>query len=103
MKEFRERLIELREEHDLNKVALAELIGVSKSAITRYESGEISPTLEVMLRIKKAFGKSLDWIAGYEEDKQQNISAEYSNVINECIKSDITPLKLYQIIKVFNK
>jgi transcriptional regulator with XRE-family HTH domain len=96
MKTFGERMTQLREEYDMTKVEMAKRIGKSKSAITRYETGEIQPTLDVMMKLRQSFGKSLDWLAGYDTDENQ----QYSQIISECESSDIKPEKLQQIINV---
>jgi transcriptional regulator with XRE-family HTH domain len=89
MKTFKDRLYELRQERDLTKVDLAKRIGKSKSAITRYETGEIQPTLDVLLKLKQEFGVSLDWLAGYDEPNQKT--------------KDVTFEQLNQIIQILNK
>jgi transcriptional regulator with XRE-family HTH domain len=99
MRTFRERLIELREGYDMDQQSLAKRIGVSKAAISRYESNEMQPTLRVMLKIKKEFGVSLDWLAGYEDAEKQ----QYTQIINDCESADIKPEKLQQIIDILKK
>ena len=90
------RLIKLREDHGLNKIEIAKKIGTNKSTITRYESGEMKPNLEAMLKIREAFGVSLDWIAGIDT----NESAEYGSVVAECVKSDISPDDLSNCVEL---
>lgn len=94
MKTFAERIIELREKYDLEQQEFAKRIDVSKSSITRYEKGQIQPTLTVMKKIKQQFGVSLDWQAGYDTDED----LEYSKIIEECKNADVKPEKLQQII-----
>jgi len=48
-----------------------------------------------MLKIKKEFGVSLDWLAGDDTEEK-----DYSKVINECKKTGISPEKLKQIIDI---
>lgn len=64
-----ERVKELRDSNDLNKTEFAKKIGVNRTTVTRYETGELKPTLDVMININKAFGVSLDWIAGLTDKK----------------------------------
>jgi len=90
-----QRIKYLREKYDLNKTEFAKRIGVDRTTITRYESGEIAPILEIMLKIKKEFGVSLDWLAGDDTEEK-----DYSKVINECKKTGISPEKLKQIIDI---
>lgn len=65
-----ERIKQLREENGLNKTEFAKRVGVNRTTITRYENGELKPTLEAMININKAFGISLDWIAGLTDEKK---------------------------------
>lgn len=64
------RVKQLREENGLNKTEFAKKVGVNRTTITRYESGELKPTLGVMIEINRAFGVSLDWIAGLTANKE---------------------------------
>lgn len=99
MANVRERLIELRESNGLNKAEMAKKIGTTKLTITRYESGNIKPNLDAMLKIRDAFGKSLDWIAGIDTDKED----EYTKVVDDCIVSDITPDHLQDTVDFIKK
>jgi transcriptional regulator with XRE-family HTH domain len=99
MKAVTRRLIELREGHGLNKLEMAKRLGVSKSTITRYETGEMKPNIDMMIRIKEVFGVSLDWIAGYDTTE----ITEYGTVISECKQSDITPADLTDAVSFIKK
>lgn len=99
MKTFAERIKELREEYDLDQVQLAKRLGVSKSTISKYENGSMKTSIDIMLKIKQEFGKSLDWQMGFDE----SISDKYSNIITECEKLNIPPEKISEIIQVLKK
>jgi transcriptional regulator with XRE-family HTH domain len=93
------RLIELREGHGLNKLEMAKKLGVSKSTITRYETGEIKPNIEMMIKIRQVFGVSLDWIAGFDTSE----AVEYGSIISECEQSNITPSDLTDAVQFIKK
>jgi transcriptional regulator with XRE-family HTH domain len=93
------RLIELREGHGLNKLEMAKKLGVSKSTITRYETGDMKPNIEMLIRIKEVFGVSIDWIAGFDVSKD----FEYGVVVADCMKSDITPNDLNSCVEFIKK
>jgi transcriptional regulator with XRE-family HTH domain len=99
MKSFKERLVELKQKYDLDQKELAKRKHVSRAAISRYESGEIQPTLKVMIKIKECFGVSLDWLAGYDIEER----TQYTQIINECESTGIEPEKLHQLINVLKK
>ena len=46
----------MREQKGINATDLAKTIGMSKSAVCRYESGEITPSLDALSKIAKALG-----------------------------------------------
>jgi transcriptional regulator with XRE-family HTH domain len=54
------RLRALRRQRDTTLAALAEATGISVSTLSRLESGERRPTLELLLPLAKAYGVSLD-------------------------------------------
>lgn len=64
MSSISSRLIELRESMKLSQIEMSKKLDVNRSTITRYESGEIRPNLDMLLKIKSMFGVSLDWLVG---------------------------------------
>ena len=61
---FAKRMKELREQRELNRTEIAELIGVSHVMIGRYERNETVPSIEVAKKIADALNVSLDYLAG---------------------------------------
>lgn len=53
------QIIELRLKHKLSQKQFAERIGTKQSAVSRFETGTISPTLGFLSKIAQAFGKKL--------------------------------------------
>jgi len=57
----------LRDEHDhMTQQALAEAVGVSRQTIIAIEQGRYSPSLEVAMKIARAFGEPVErvfWFA----------------------------------------
>ena len=64
MNKFGERLKELRLEQGLSQDKLAELVGLSHSAIGFWETGKRIPNLDAVIILAKFFQVSLDYIAG---------------------------------------
>jgi len=53
---------------DLSQAEFGKILGVSQRQLSKYESGESAPTLEVLLRLSAYSGKSIDsLIKGGEE------------------------------------
>lgn len=57
---FDRSLVKFRKEKGLTQEELVRLSGVAISQIRRYESGKSSPSLDVIIKIAKALGTSID-------------------------------------------
>ena len=55
------RIRELRG-FDCNQAPFARLLGITQAQLSKYERGKSTPTLEILLRLKRHCGKSIDWI-----------------------------------------
>ena len=67
MEDFCNRLKELRKENNLSVLALSKILSVNHSTILRWESGEISPSIEHLYNICQHFGISADYMLGLED------------------------------------
>lgn len=47
---------------DLTQGEFAKILGVSQAQLSKYELGQSTPTVDILLRLKKFSGKSIDWI-----------------------------------------
>lgn len=65
--EFNEKLQELRKRKELTQEELAELLYVSRTAISKWESGRGFPNIESLKAISKFFSVSLDELLSGEE------------------------------------
>ncbi|MEU3463835.1 helix-turn-helix domain-containing protein [Streptomyces sp. NPDC006733] len=61
------RLRRLRAEHGLTLAALADATGISRSTLSRLESGQRRPTLELLLPLAAAYRVALDEMVGAPE------------------------------------
>ena len=64
---FSERLKELRIENNLSQMQLAVKLGISQSAIAKWELGKTEPTASAIILLAKFFGETTDYILGVEE------------------------------------
>lgn len=64
MPQFGEMLCELREEKRLNQGQLADILHVSTSTISAYETGKALPTMERAIQMADYFGVTLDYLFG---------------------------------------
>ncbi len=52
---------------DLNQDAFARKLGISQGQLSRYEKGKSEISAEVLLRLSRRFGKSMEWFLTGEE------------------------------------
>lgn len=57
-----ERLIDLRKERKLSQLELAELMDISRQAVSRWEVGEATPSIENLLFLSRLYGVSLEYL-----------------------------------------
>ena len=59
---FEEKLIQLRKARGLSQEALAEQLGVSRQAVSRWELGETTPDLTNLKQLSALYGVSADYL-----------------------------------------
>ena len=52
---------------EVNQAEFARELGVSQAQLSRYEKGKSEMGAEVLLRISRKFGKSMEWVLTGEE------------------------------------
>ncbi len=62
--DFKDRLKELRVERNLSQMELSQKLGVSQSAVAKWELGKTEPTASAIIAIAKYFGETTDYILG---------------------------------------
>ena len=61
------RIRAAREQKDLTQDKLADLLGVSRTAVARWENGDIEPKLKNLIALAKVLHVSTDYLLGVEE------------------------------------
>ena len=64
-----ERIRDLREDHDLKQINLAEFLNVSQATYSDYESGKINVPIEVLIKLAQFYKVSLDYLVGLSDEK----------------------------------
>lgn len=111
--ELKDRLKELRTMKGLSQVALAEALGVSKSIIGAYETGDRKPSYEILEELADFFNVSMDYLTGKEDrsmyyldpevaEKAQELYEDPSTRILLDAKRDLTPEDLGYLIRTLN-
>ena len=67
MKIFCERFKELRKEKELSTIQLGKILKVSNSTITRWENGDIIPSIDHLYNIAMYFKVSADYLIGLKD------------------------------------
>ncbi|MBO5944232.1 MAG: helix-turn-helix domain-containing protein [Clostridia bacterium] len=66
-----DRLVELRKENKLSQEALAEKLGLSRQAISKWERAEASPDTDNLIALADLYGITLDQLLGNDEVKTE--------------------------------
>jgi len=64
---FEEKIVELRKSKGLSQEELAEQLGVSRQAVSRWELGQTLPDIPNLLQLCELFGVSADYLVRDEE------------------------------------
>ena len=64
MMSFEERLLEIRKSRGMSQEALAEKVGVSRQAVSKWETGEAQPDYTKLIALADALEVSLDYLCG---------------------------------------
>ena len=69
-----ERLKALRTAKKMSQKELAERIGIAKSVISFYESGDRFPSYDVLITIARIFNVTTDYLLDVERERTVNVS-----------------------------
>lgn len=70
-----ERIKECRKKSSLSQDKVAELVGVSRQAVTKWEAGQTAPNTENLFKLAEIFGTTVDLLIS-EKDSDSNSPAE---------------------------
>ena len=68
-----DKLYELRKKKGLSQEQLAEHLGVSRQAVSKWESGQSVPEYDKLIAVSRYYGISLDRLMKDEEDASENV------------------------------
>ncbi len=78
--EIANRLIQLRKKHGLSQEELADKLGLSRQAVSKWERAEASPDTDNLICLAKLYGVSLDELLSTDEDVE--------TIVKEQVKKD---------------
>ena len=89
---FSEKLKALRIGKKMSQKSLADKLGVSKSVVSFYESGERLPSYDVLIKISRIFNVTTDYLLDVERERMVDVSELSENDIS-VVNSVIMALK----------
>ena len=66
-----EKIVRLRKSRGMSQEALAEALGVSRQAVSRWEVGSALPDASNLLQLSRLFGVSADYLLNDEYGEEQ--------------------------------
>lgn len=84
-----QRIAEQRKKLGLSQEALGEKAGVSRQAISKWESDGAVPEIDKLITLSKLFGVSVGWLLGVEEQespKPDELSEEQLKMVEEIVR-----------------
>lgn len=102
---LQEKILYCRKKKGLSQEALAEQMGVSRQAISKWETGEATPEVSKLSLLAKNFDVTVDWLISEEEPEEetvkvQNIQNNEFGIFNENSKGIFG--KVFQLIKKYS-
>ena len=73
---FEEKIVELRKQKGLSQEELAERLGVSRQAVSRWELGQTLPDIVNLVQLCELFGVSADYLVKEEASKRNSADVE---------------------------
>ena len=75
-----EQIKELRQRHGRTQEALANELGVTAQAVSRWENGICYPDVELIPSIANFFGVSIDELFGYDNERAKKVDSLYETI-----------------------
>lgn len=101
-----DRLVELRKENKLSQEALAEKLGLSRQAISKWERAEASPDTDNLIALAELYNVSLDTLLGNENANAQKEEKDEKQPVTERgnkgrAQLKKTPIALLAVVAVY--
>ena len=70
------RIKQARKAAKMTQAQLADVVGVNRATISKYESGEIIPSIEMLGYISDAVGCTIEYLLGYDNEMRPSIETK---------------------------
>ncbi len=92
-----EKILYYRKKAGLSQEALAEQIGISRQAISKWETGEAVPEISKLVTLAKVFNVSVDLLLSEDDLKEQPFESEGFDKSTNWI--DVLPKTISRLLK----
>ena len=65
------RIRDLREDHDWNQTTVAQMLGMSQTGYSKYETGENDIPTQILIQLARLYGTSIDYLLGETNDPRR--------------------------------
>lgn len=103
MLQFKEKIKKLRKEKDMTQEQLAEYMGVSPQAVSRWETGVTCPDIFALPSLAELFGISVDELLGVDEKEKQKDIRNIISVAEEKLNQGIIDEPIVELRNALNK
>ena len=62
------RIRDLRQDHDLTQAQVAQMLGMSQTGYSKYETGENDIPTAILIKLARFYGTSVDYLLGLTDD-----------------------------------
>ena len=80
MNDFGEFLFKLRKENGMTQAELAQALGVTNKAVSKWETGEAMPETALLLPISRIFGVSVDELLDGKRSENADAGVEQQSI-----------------------
>lgn len=88
---LREKMIVLRDKAEISQMELAHQLGVSRQAVSRWESGTATPSMDKLKALAKIYDVSLDWLCNEDESEEKVVGQKEADTYKvKCTESQTT-------------
>lgn len=112
MESLNERIKQLRKDKGLTQTQLADMLGVTDKAVSKWEVGEANPDISLLAKIAEIFGVSVDYLlTGVAREKEVVIispkemlfKTDDIKYLDQISENDLTIVEMYQhkLVNVF--
>lgn len=82
-----DKLIELRKKKGLSQEELAEILGVSRQSVSKWESAQCAPELNKLIQLSNLYEVTVDYLIKDKQEKTEEIFSQKKNIADVKFKT----------------